>query len=43
MLMGLGFQEFSDFLGQIDPDRTPSDAATATDTTAGIELVMPCG
>ena len=39
--MGLGFQQLGDFLGQIDPDWAPGDAATATDTSAGIELVVP--
>jgi len=39
--MGLGFQQLGDFLGQIDPDWAPGDAATATDTAAGIELVVP--
>ena len=38
-----GFEEFGDFLGQIDSDRAPGDASTATDASAGIELIVPGG
>lgn len=36
-----GFEQFCDFLGQIDSYGAPSDTAAATDASAGIELIEP--